>query len=219
MKPLFAAFSTLLCLSLSYPGAGYGQSFQVRSEDGRPAWQQQSSGRPATALRAAAEKDALPTYRTHDTKQENEYRPAREIKRFSAPTITLRGTAQSVGLDSPALTTFLEGQFLRDFAFLQSDFAFDKTYETWEIGFFGCEAWTVGNGYPIAFHVECAGGSMDEPRHWQHATLGYGPKDKIVEIVKNTLDSIVAEYAIFVRKAKGESTTGCGRSSPACSAG
>ena len=199
MKPLLAAFSTLLILSASYPGAGYYQSVQVRSNDERPAWQQQSSG-----LRTAAGKDATRADGTQDPRQEKEYRPAREIKRFSAPTIMLRGTAQGIGLDSPSLASFLEGQFLQEFAFLQSDFAFDKTYETWEIGFFGCEAWTVGNSYPIAFHVQCAGGSMDEPRHWQHATLGYGPKDKIVDIVKNTLDAIVADYAVFVRKAKGE---------------
>jgi hypothetical protein len=204
MKPLLAVFSTLLLMSLSYPGACYDQPFQVRWEDDRPAWKQRSWDPPASGFLAAAGSDAIRADRTNDSSQEKEYRPAREIKRFSAPTIGLRGTAQSIGLDSAALAAFLEGQFLREFAFLQADFAFDKPYETWQIGFFGCEAWTVGNSYPIAFHVECAGGSMDEPRHWQHATLGYGPKDKIVDIVKNTLDSIVAEYAVFVRKAKAE---------------
>lgn len=198
MKPLLAALSTLLIVNGSYQGAGYDQSLQVRSNDEPPPWQQRSSG-----LRTAA-KDAIRADPSKDSRQEKEYRPARDIKRFSAPTVTLRGTAQSIGLDAPALASFLEGQFLQEFAFLQNDFAFDKTYETWEIGLFGCEAWTVGNSYPIAFHVQCAGGSMDEPRHWQHASLGYGPKDKIVEIVKNTLDAIVSDYAGFVRKAKGE---------------
>ena len=42
---------------------------------------------------------------------------------------------------------------------------------------------------------------MDEPKHWRSATLGYGPKDKIVEMVKKTLDSIVEDYATFVQKA------------------
>ena len=43
---------------------------------------------------------------------------------------------------------------------------------------------------------------MDEPRHWQYATLGYGHKDKILEMVKNTLNGIVEEYAGFIRKAR-----------------
>ena len=199
MKVLFATLSALLLLNLSYPGAGYDQSLPVRSGDKRPTWQQRFSGLPTAGGKDGARADL-----GKDSRQESEYRPARDIKRFSAPTIMFRGTAQTIGLDSPALASFLESRFLQEFAFLQGDFAFDKTYETWEIGLFACEAWTVGGSYPIAFHVQCAGGSMDEPRHWQHATLGYGPKDKIVEIVKNTLDAIVAEYAVFVRKAKGE---------------
>ena len=45
---------------------------------------------------------------------------------------------------------------------------------------------------------------MDEPRHWQSASLGYGPKEKIVEMVKKTLETIVADYATYVRTARGK---------------
>lgn len=156
------------------------------------------------AFHVAAAKDETQTEPSTTTIPESEDRPAREIKQFTAPTILLRGTAVELGLDSRTLTSFLETHFLEDFAFLQNDFAFDKTYETWEIGLFACEAWTVGGHYPIAFHIECSAGSMDEPRNWHYATLGYGPKDRIVELVRKTLDTIVAEYAAFVRKARGK---------------
>jgi hypothetical protein len=134
-----------------------------------------------------------------DTRQAKDYRPAHDIKRFTAPTIRLRGTAEEIGLDSRALASVLQTQFLEEFAFLQPDFGFDKTYETWEIGLFECDVWTVGSTYPIAFHVQCAGGSMDAPGHWQYANLGYGPKDKIAGAVREVLHSIVTEYASFVR--------------------
>ncbi|HTL60341.1 MAG TPA: hypothetical protein VL261_01740 [Nitrospira sp.] len=140
---------------------------------------------------------------SNETLHEREYRPAREIRRFTEPTISLRGSAEDVGLDRRALESVLETQFLQEFSFLQNDFAFDKTYETWQIGLFACEAWTVGNNYPIAFHLQCTGGPMDEPRHWQYATLGYGRKDKIVDALREALQSIVTEYAAFVRKARG----------------
>jgi hypothetical protein len=156
------------------------------------------------AFHVAAAKDETQTEPSTATTPESEYRPAREIKQFTAPTILLRGTAVELGLDSRTLTSFLETHFLEDFAFLQNDFVFDKTYETWEIGLFACEAWTVGGHYPIAFHIECSAGSMDEPRNWHYATLGYGPKDRIVELVRKTLDTIVADYAAFVRKARGK---------------
>jgi hypothetical protein len=68
--------------------------------------------------------------------RDGDYGPAREIKRFTGPTIQLRGSAEQIGLDSRVLASALEVKFLQDFAFLQGNFAFDKTYETWEIGLF-----------------------------------------------------------------------------------
>ena len=188
----------LLVLLLSYPNLCFAQSYPFLSDDEFP------SGQPRKVrFLTAVGKDELPADPSKDAVQEPEYRPARAIKHFTEPRILLKGTAEEIGLDSRTLSSALGIRFLQELPFLQSDFAFDKTYETWEIGLFECEAWTVGSKYPIAFHVQCSGGSMDEPGHWRYATLGYGPKDKIVEIVKNTLDSIIAEYAAFVRKAHG----------------
>jgi hypothetical protein len=198
MSSLLLLPRALLLLMLIDPGSSYGQSFQLPSEDERPA-----SQRDATVHTAAAKDETQPEP-SKEIMQNGAYRPAREIKRFTGPTIQLRGTAEEIGLDGRTLTSALESRFLEGFAFLQGDFAFDKTYETWEIGLFNCEAWTVGLNYPIAFHVQCAGGSMDEPRHWHYATLGYGPKEKITETIRKALESIVTAYAAFVRKAHGK---------------
>lgn len=198
MRSLLSLHSALLILILFYPVPSYDQSFTLPSDAGLSTLHHRNAGGHLVLVKGETRADP-----SKDTMQGSEYRPAREIKRFIEPTILLRGTAAEIGLDSRTLDSFLDKQFLQDFAFLQSDFAFDKTYETWEIGLFECEVWTVGSNYPIAFHVQCAGGSMDEPRHWRTATLGYGPKEKIVEMVKKTLDSIVDEYAAFVQKARG----------------
>ena len=197
MISLLSLHSALLILILLYPVPSYDQAFTLSSNAELSAVHQSNAD-----LRLVVGRDDNRAEPSKDTMQGSEYRPAREIKRFIEPTIVLKGTGEEIGLDSRTLDTFLEKQFLQDFAFLQSDFAFDKTYETWEIGLFECEAWTVGSNYPIAFHVQCVGGSMDEPRHWRYATLGYGPKSKIVELVRKTLDAIVAEYAMFLRKAR-----------------
>ena len=199
MRSLLSFQSALLILILFYPGPSFDQSFTFPSDAGLSTVHQRNAGFLTVLVKGEARPDP-----SKDTMQGSDYRPAREIKRFIEPTILLRGTAAEIGLDSRTLDTFIEKQFLQDFAFLQSDFAFDKTYETWEIGLFECEVWTVGSNYPIAFHVQCTGGSMDEPRHWRNATLGYGPKDKIVEMVKKTIDSIVDDYATFLQKARGK---------------
>ena len=182
-----------------HPAASDEQPFQILSDAGLPAWQR-PVGFPILVTRN--ETLAAPS---KDNRQDNQYRPARGIKQFTAPTVQLRGTAEDIGLDSRTLASFLEAKFLQEFTFLQNDFSFEKTYETWEIGLFDCDVWTVGSSYPIALHVQCTGGSMDEPRHWHYATLGYGPKEKIAETVTKALDSIVGEYAAFVRKASGKS--------------
>jgi len=199
MRSLLSFQSALLILILFYPGPSFDQSFTLPSDARLSTVHQRNAGFLTVLVKGEARPDP-----SKDTMQGSDYRPAREIKKFIEPTILLRGTAAEIGLDSRTLDTFLEKQFLQDFAFIQSDFAFDKTYETWEIGLFECEVWTVGSNYPIAFHVQCTGGSMDEPRHWRNATLGYGPKDKIVEMVKKTIDSIVDDYATFVQKARGK---------------
>ena len=203
MSSWFSLYIGCLILTLCYPGPSDGQTFQFLARDQRPVVRARDAGLPTVAG-----KDETHTEPSTNIAPESEYRPAREIKQFTAPTILLRGTAVELGLDNRTLASFLEMQFLEDFAFLQNDFAFDKPYETWEIGLFACEAWTVGGHYPIAFHIECSAGSMDEPRNWHYATLGYGPKDKIVDLVRKTLDSIVTEYAAFVRTARAKNGVG-----------
>lgn len=200
MRSSFVLQSTALIIFLSEPAISYGQSFALPSYTELSATSQRSF-----QLIPVVEKDETLTQALEDNEQGSEYGTAREIKRFTRPTILLRGTAESIGLDNRALANALQKKFLEDFAFLQSDFAFDKTYETWEIGLFECEAWTVGSHYPVAIHIQCAAGSMDEPRHWHYANLGYGPKDKIGEMARKALDAIVAEYAAFVRQAHGGS--------------
>src|SRR5688572_4252354 len=199
MRSLVMLQSVLLLLMVVSPTPSDGQSFRPGSGD---EWQA-SQPRHAPFHTILDKNDTRPEPST-EMSRDGEYGPAREIKRFTGPTIQLRGSAEQIGLDSRVLASALEVKFLQDFAFLQGNFAFDQTYETWEIGLFDCEAWTVGLTYPIAFHLQCAGGSMDEPRHWHYATLGYGPKEKIVQTVRKALDSIVAEYASFVRNAHGK---------------
>lgn len=203
MRSLFVLHSALLLLILVSPSPSYDQAFRLGSEGEWTASQQRRA-----PFHTVLEKNDTRPDPSKELMREGEYGPAREIKRFTGPTIQLRGTAEEIGLDSRALASGLEMKFLQDFAFLQGNFAFDKTYETWEIGLFDCEAWTVGLTYPIAFHLQCVAGSMDEPRHWRYATLGYGPKEKIVETIRKALDSIIGEYASFIRKAHSKKDGG-----------
>ncbi len=196
----YASTLVLSILILAYPSVCFDEAygFHLNKEASAP---DQFYARLGTLIRMEENPQGQGP---KDTVQDNGYRPAGDIKKFAEPTILLRGTAEKIGLDRQSLSSFIGMKFLNEFAFLQSDFAFDKTYQTWEIGLFECETWTVGVDYPIALHVQCAGGSMDEPREWHYASLGYGPQNRMSETVRETLDSIIQEYATFVRKAGGK---------------
>ena len=196
----YASTLVLSILILAYPSLSFGEAygFHLNKEVSAP---DQFYARLGTLIRMEENPQGQGP---KDTVQDNGYRPAGDIKKFAEPTILLRGTAEKIGLDRQSLSSFIGMKFLNEFAFLQSDFAFDKSTQTWEIGLFECETWTVGVNYPIALHVQCAGGSMDEPREWHYASLGYGPQNKMSETVRETLDSIIQEYATFVRKASGK---------------
>jgi hypothetical protein len=135
--------------------------------------------------------------------QGDEHSPVRRIKMFLEPAVFIKGSAQKIGFSNGELAKYLIARFLEKFSFLQKDYH-DDGYASDEIGLFRCEVWTVGYNYPLAFHIECAGGPLDEPRYWTHATLGYGPRDKLENYVKQSLNNFVEEYASFVLNAHGK---------------
>ncbi len=135
--------------------------------------------------------------------QGDKHRSIRRIKMFLEPAVLIRGSAAKIGLSSAELTQYLIVRFQESFSFLQKDYH-DDGYASDEVGLFRCDVWTVGHNYPIAFHIECIGGPLDEPRYWTHATLGYGPKDKLEHHVEQSLKDFVEEYARFVLNAHGK---------------
>ena len=73
---------------------------------------------------------------------ESRYRPMRSVKRFTAPGLSTRGTADAIGLKHDSLAFHLEKRFLDNFSFLQKDFsleAIDDLDEQKEVGWFTCD--------------------------------------------------------------------------------
>ncbi|MEQ8710494.1 MAG: hypothetical protein RIC36_16025 [Rhodospirillales bacterium] len=67
-------------------------------------------------------------------------------------------------------------------------------------GIVNCHVWTIGDNYPMAFHVECELRSMGFSREWtissyEHQMLGYGRKDAIKDQVKESIQSIVRKIS------------------------
>lgn len=138
------------------------------------------------------------------------YRTARNIKHFSEPLVSTRGTAEEIGLGRIKLSAYVAKTFLSSFAFLQTDFrndsspGSDTTLLDYERGVFNCELWTVGTDYPIVYHIECTAGPISARDQWKNAKLGFGARDMMEVIITKRLHELVQEYAIFILKAHGK---------------
>ena len=72
------------------------------------------------------------------------------------------------------------------------------------VGRLWCGVWTVGDDFPVAYHVECSFGSMERLQILTDAALGYGNKKNVPETIKKTLDDMLSQFAIQFFKTRGD---------------
>ena len=65
---------------------------------------------------------------------------------------------------------------------------------------YSCFVWTVGNDYPVAYHVECEVHSYGSGRsHWksntQNAVLGYDSSENVPQTIDQKLEDFIEDLA------------------------
>ena len=63
---------------------------------------------------------------------------------------------------------------------------------------------TVGDDYPVAYYLKCEFGILGHGTIWESDALGYASRDKMLGIVKKTIDEMIEELAIIFYKVRGE---------------
>lgn len=112
-----------------------------------------------------------------------------------------------LGLNSEELTGYLRLRYKNNFANIPFK---DQSQNLWDmkskekVGMLWCGVWTVGDNYPVAYHVECTAGSFEQPRILSEAILGYGNKRNVPETIKKSIDDLVSQFAIQFYKTRGE---------------
>lgn len=111
-----------------------------------------------------------------------------------------------IGMKSEGLTDYLKLRYKNNFSTVafKSDVFPDKEEVKPKVGYLWCGVWTVGDNYPVAYHVECKLGSWKKSDILEDAVLGYGTKENIPESIRKTLDQIVSRFAIQFYKVRGE---------------
>jgi hypothetical protein len=135
------------------------------------------------------------------------YGDLRKIERFGFIYVLVRSESEDkVGLKSEDLTDYLKLRYKNNFGGFpykeitdwQNAPPAEKTGNLW------CGVWTVGNSFPVAYHVECRMGSMKQSRIVEDAVLGYGNRSNVPETIRKTLDRMVSDFAIRFFKTRGE---------------
>lgn len=112
-----------------------------------------------------------------------------------------------IGLKSAELTDYLKLRYKNNFGTVP--YKELKTIPTdakgqQESGMLWCGVWTVGDDFPVAYHVECRIGSYSETRILHDEHLGYGNKNNVPQSIKESIEQMVSQFAIQFFKVRGE---------------
>jgi hypothetical protein len=115
--------------------------------------------------------------------------------------------SSKIGLNDEELTNYVKLRFKNSFAGVQYKNLgnnISNVSNKSAVGYLWCGVWTVGDDYPIAYHIECRFGSMQNPRILTDAVLGYGNKNNVPDTIKKSLDDMMSRFAIQFFKTRGE---------------
>ena len=144
------------------------------------------------------------------TSQPSDYKGFKTIKTFGGLVVTFRGSAANIGLDKDELTDHLKANFINRFG--KFDYhKIDNLYQASKdkdlaptIGYTVVEVWTVGENYPVVYHISLFAGNLTDITEYSNGNLGYDKQENIPQIVKTSISSFIEEMAKIFFDIRGE---------------
>lgn len=174
------------------------------------------------SLVVAEEIDSATAY-----KRKLNYWGFKKIEGFGRINVYLSGSAKEVGLSYKELEDYVKLKFKNNFAGIKmltskefvrlcSEGKVNLFYCTSEkIGYILFNIFTVGDDYPIAYHVRCKVGHIKDmpilesglhcsPIIWENEVLGFCSKKHLPDAIKKILSETIEKLAVDFFKARGE---------------
>lgn len=132
------------------------------------------------------------------------------IDRFGLIDVSLDGSAEKLGFKKEELADYLRLRFKNSFSgigFKEPENIleiFQDTEKAKKFGHIHVRVWTVGDDYPIAYHIMIDAGSFAKGREYQDAILGYGSKRNIADFVRESISKLVDDLAVVFFKARSD---------------
>lgn len=143
------------------------------------------------------------------TFEEAAYKGFKTVKSFGFVSVSIMGDARKIGLKEDELSNYLRLKFKNNFADIPykkasyNDKIFNNKEQRNSIGSIHIKVWTIGDDYPIAYHLSIRAGNYTDFGIYTNAILGYGSKENVPETVKKLITELVEELAISFFKARG----------------
>ena len=138
------------------------------------------------------------------------YSGFKTIQTFGSISVSLQGSAEKIGLKEKELSNYLKLRFKNSFAkyeYKEVEKLFDAMKDKKiapTIGLIHIQVWTVGDDYPVAYHISINAGNLNNVRVYTEAYLGFGSKSNVPDTVKESISSLIDDLAIAFFKARGE---------------
>lgn len=132
------------------------------------------------------------------------------IERFALIDVEVSGSAEKLGLKEDKLTDQLRLRFKNNFAgmeFKEPDSLVRillNPDSAQKYGSLHVAVWTVGDDYPVAFHIEITSGNLADTDQYKRAMLGYGSKKDVPATIRKQIEELVEDAAVVFFKARGE---------------
>lgn len=138
------------------------------------------------------------------------YGKFKTVESFSFIHVAVSENAEKIGINEEEITNFLKLRFKNNFAEIKYNESampdgFEKSEkEKGKLGYLWCKVLTVGDDYPVAYHIRCIAGNYNQFDVWETEYIGYGNKSNVPETIKKTLSKAIEELAITFFKVRGE---------------
>ena len=138
-----------------------------------------------------------------------------KVEKFIAVSVSLLSDVE-LGLDEQELEDYAKLRFKNSFAAIEFDRELSESvFEDFSPeekdavhGVIIFRVWTVGTDYPIAYHISIMAGTLGpgyyNPDRHTNAYLGCCSKTDLMDVVKESIDSLMEDFAIEFFKARGE---------------
>jgi hypothetical protein len=129
------------------------------------------------------------------------------VEYFGIIRVRTQGDTEKIGLTAETLSNYLRLKFRNNFRGMKVDYEklpAMRYQEGQKCGTIIVSVWTIGDDYPIAYHIDFNAGKFGDLNVWNEAYLGYGAKENVPEGIKKQINDMVERFAISFYKAKKE---------------